>query len=164
MPFAFIGVGSNIDPEKNIIKAAGMLEMSADIVAVSGHYRTAPLGGREQDDYINAVWKIYTNLGSADLKKQLRDIESRLGRSRSGDKYAAREIDLDILLFDNNDPDPDIMNRDFLYGPLLELEPDIVLPGGEKPLKELVAPASLCLEAALSDFMKKEYPDGPEKS
>ncbi|MBN1649032.1 MAG: 2-amino-4-hydroxy-6-hydroxymethyldihydropteridine diphosphokinase [Spirochaetales bacterium] len=164
MPFAWLGIGSNIDPEKNIISAAKLLEKSADIVGVSTHYLTPPVDGSNQQHYVNAVWKIYTNLGYNDLKNQLRDIEFRLGRKKAGGKYAAREIDLDILLYGSAPAHHDILQRDFVYGPLLELEPEIVLPGDMRPLKELVPPAVSYPEASVSAFMKKEYPHGSEES
>jgi len=66
----------------------------------------------------------------------LRRIEADLGRVRTADKYAARTIDLDILLYgdriidqpDLKVPDPDLRERAFLIVPLAELAPDVVLP------------------------------------
>ena len=76
----------------------------------------------------------------------LRAIERELGRVRTGDAYAARTIDLDILLYDDlvveeeglTLPDPDICRRPFLFLPLLDLDEHLRLPGAEKPLRELV--------------------------
>lgn len=67
----------------------------------------------------------------------LRPIEDALGRVRTNDSYAARPIDLDVLLFGSlvmNEPglvipDPDILSRPFLAAALVELHPDLVLPG-----------------------------------
>ncbi|NLN92459.1 MAG: 2-amino-4-hydroxy-6-hydroxymethyldihydropteridine diphosphokinase [Candidatus Hydrogenedens sp.] len=72
----------------------------------------------------------------------LRKIEEEAGRLRSDDKYAARPIDLDILLYASeiiNEPglilpDPDIGLHPFLFVPLLDLEPHIQLPGMDAPL------------------------------
>jgi dihydroneopterin aldolase/2-amino-4-hydroxy-6-hydroxymethyldihydropteridine diphosphokinase len=73
-----------------------------------------------------------------DLKFQLlRHIENELGRTRGCDKFAARTIDLDLILYDDlvmtaedlTLPAPDIPHRSFLAIPLHELAPELVLPG-----------------------------------
>ena len=103
----------------------------------STFYRTSPVGGRDQPDFCNGVWRIETALELMVLKEEvLRGVESELGRKRSADRLASRTIDLDIILFGDRVidkpglkvPDPDIRRRRFVAQPLLELAPGLVLP------------------------------------
>jgi 2-amino-4-hydroxy-6-hydroxymethyldihydropteridine diphosphokinase len=135
---AFIAVGSNIEPMRNVPAALELLLEAVRVTTVSTMYRTAPLGRPEQPPFVNGVWRIETTLGARELKfTVLRGIEARLGRVRTDDAYAARPIDLDIAVFgeaviDEPDlvvPDPDIRQRPFLAVPLLELAPGLRLPG-----------------------------------
>jgi 2-amino-4-hydroxy-6-hydroxymethyldihydropteridine diphosphokinase len=133
----FISVGSNINPEDNILRALDELAGRVRVEAVSTFYHTSPLDRPEQPPFVNGVVKARTDLEARALKRDvLRAIESSLGRVRTGDADAARTIDLDILLYDSaiiNEPklrvpDPDIRERLFLAISLLELAPDLVLP------------------------------------
>lgn len=144
---AFIGVGSNVDPETNIVAALASLREKAVVTGISTFYRTVPLDRPEQPSFLNGVFRIQTDRDARDLKFDiLRKIEKHLGRVRTEDKYAARSIDLDILLYgqavmdepDLRIPDPDIRTRSFIAVPLLELEPDLMLPGGGGRLSAIV--------------------------
>jgi 2-amino-4-hydroxy-6-hydroxymethyldihydropteridine diphosphokinase len=144
---AYIGVGSNINPEENIQKAFLLLKDRLDIVQVSRLYRSTPVGGRNQAPFVNGVWKIETSLSPPFIKFNiLRKVEQKLGRVRTQDKYADRTIDMDLILYGKRIiqsigltlPDEDILKRDFIYIPLLELDPEIKLPGFNKKLKKLV--------------------------
>lgn len=135
---AYLAVGSNIDPETNVVAALVMLAAETTVTGVSTFYRTPPLARPEQDCYVNGIWRIVTPLGARDLKfSLLRPVERRLGRVRTPDAHAPRTIDLDIALFgdeviDETDlrvPDPGIVERPFLAVPLLELAPQLRLPG-----------------------------------
>ena len=97
---AFIGVGSNIEPEHNITDALARLSKQVDITGISSFYKTVPLLRENQDDYLNGVWQISTSIPPKELKfGVLRTIEKELHRNRESDKYAPRTIDLDILLY-----------------------------------------------------------------
>jgi 2-amino-4-hydroxy-6-hydroxymethyldihydropteridine diphosphokinase len=145
---AFIGVGSNIEPELNITDALARLSKYVDIKGISSFYKTAPLLRENQDDYLNGVWQISTSMSPRELKfGVLRTIEKKLHRNRESDKYAPRTIDLDILLYgemvvyeDNlTIPDPDIYKRSFLAFPLSELNPNLVMPDTKKPLNDILS-------------------------
>lgn len=134
---AYIGVGSNIKPEANILGAGRMLKENVDLLATSRFYRTKPLRDREQSDYMNGVWKIGTQLSPRKLKKDvLERIEASLHRARTSDPYASRTIDLDLLLYgdlvcsdeDLIIPDPDIRARAFIAVPLLEIDLQLLMP------------------------------------
>ena len=148
MPRAFISVGSNIEPERNVRRALRLLARAVRITGVSTFYRTAPLGRPEQEDFYNGVVEVETDIAPAELKRSvLRPVEEQLGRQRSADKYAARTIDLDVLLYDElvidteglTIPDPDIAERAFLAIPLHELAPDLVLPDSGRPIRDIAA-------------------------
>ena len=133
---AYISVGSNIEPEKNIPEALEKLKKYVSVKAVSTFYRTVPIGRPEQPAFLNGVWQIDAEQTARELKFDvLRQIEAELGRVRTEDKYAARTIDLDIALYgdmvidepDLRIPDPDIRQRPFIAVPLLELAPLLVL-------------------------------------
>ncbi len=148
---AFIGVGSNIQPERNIIEALARLSKQVDITGISFFYKTTPLLRKNQNDYLNGVWQISTSIPPKELKfSVLKKIEQELNRNRQSDKYAPRTIDLDILLFgdmviheDNlTIPDPDIYKRSFIAFPLSELNPDLIMPDTKKPLVDLLSSLS----------------------
>lgn len=143
---AFVAVGSNIEPEKHILEAVALLSEEVRVKSVSTFYRTEALGAAGQPDYRNGVVGIETRVAALRLKFEiLRRIECRLGRVRSDDQYAARTIDLDVVIFgasviDEDDltiPAPDIRARPFVAVPLLELAPDMTLPDTGESLAAL---------------------------
>jgi 2-amino-4-hydroxy-6-hydroxymethyldihydropteridine diphosphokinase len=151
MARAFVSIGSNIDPETNVKKAVRRLASAVRVAAVSTVYRTEPIGPSGQPLFYNCVVEIQTDAAPRELKFELlRRIESELGRSRSNDKFAARTIDLDLVLYgevvmttpDLTLPDPDITRRPFLAIPLAELAPGLVLPGSGLNIKEVAASLS----------------------
>ncbi|HXU93287.1 MAG TPA: 2-amino-4-hydroxy-6-hydroxymethyldihydropteridine diphosphokinase [Gallionella sp.] len=138
MARAFIGIGSNIEPAKNVRAAIHSLARRTRFVGVSTVYCTDALDRPEQPPYFNCVAEIETDLNPVQVKHtMLRPIESELWRIRTQDKYAPRTIDLDLIVYgelamDEGDirlPDPDIFERPFLAIPLAELAPDLVLAG-----------------------------------
>ena len=146
MTAVYIGVGSNINPEENILKALSFLKEKVLVTATSMFYYTKPLKQGNQPVYCNGVWKIKTLLAPHILKFDvLRGIESALGRIRSDDRYASRPIDLDIILYGkkviNTDelviPDPDVYIRPFVCIPVFEIAPDLILPDTGKSIKEI---------------------------
>ena len=145
----FIGAGSNIEPEKHILLALDRLVGTTSVTGVSMFYWSDPLGRPKQPRFLNGVFRIETALAAMPLKFDLlRGIETDLGRERTPDRYAARTIDLDILLYDREVidepdlkiPDPDITERPFVAVPLLDLDPALVMPGTGKRLSSLVSP------------------------
>jgi 2-amino-4-hydroxy-6-hydroxymethyldihydropteridine diphosphokinase len=148
MARAFISIGSNIDPETNVRDAILRLGSTAQVKAISTVYRTEPVGPPGQPPFYNCVVELETDLAPRELKFQLlRRIESELGRTRGSDKFAARTIDLDLILYDElvmitedlTLPDPDILRRPFLAVPLHELAPGLVLPGSGVRISEAVS-------------------------
>lgn len=147
MPICYISVGSNIEPEKNIIEALNLLQKKVKITSTSTFYVTKPIGNIIQPDYLNGVWEIETEIPPKKLKfKILRKIEKKLKRKRTKDKYAPRTIDLDLILYNNlvlsskkiKLPDEEIYKRNFIALPLYELNKDIILPDTNLKIIDIV--------------------------
>lgn len=147
----FLSLGSNIEPEKNLIRAIQLLRTKCVVLAVSQGYRTPPQGYTEQDDFLNLAAKITTDLSPITLKHTVLDwIERELGRIRDPrNKNAPRTIDVDISLW-NEDvfeygekpwrvPDPDIMRFAHVAVPLAEIAPDYVHPVEKVTLADIAA-------------------------
>jgi dihydroneopterin aldolase/2-amino-4-hydroxy-6-hydroxymethyldihydropteridine diphosphokinase len=142
----YIGVGSNIDPKGNIVRALDLLQNQHElkVIGISSFYNTVPLDRGNQPNYLNGIFELRTSVSPEVLKTEiLAKIEQKLKRERKEDKHASRTIDLDILLFGNLNseeqqiPDPDIYTRNFIAVPLRELEPDLVLPDSGKWIGDL---------------------------
>src|SRR5574340_371435 len=148
MARAFIAIGSNIEPERNVRAAIRSLAHQTRVTGISMVYCTGALDRPEQPHYFNCVVEIETQAPPAEVKHGiLRPIENSLGRKRSADRYAPRTIDLDLLVYGDlamdaegiKLPDPEILQRPFLVIPLYELAPDLVLAGYELPIGEIAA-------------------------
>ena len=109
-----IGIGSNINPEENIENALKILREENDVVAVSAFIKTAPEGIPDQPDFLNGAAKVVTDKDMNALKDYLKEVEDRLKRDRSVEKYGPRSIDLDIVVWDGEIIDQDYYQRDFL--------------------------------------------------
>ena len=109
-----IGIGSNINPTKNIAAALFFLRQEQEFVSVSSLIKTSPIGIPDQSDFLNGAAKILTMMEIADFKSYLKNIEDRLKRDRKAPKYGPRTIDLDIVIWDGEIIDPDYFCRDFL--------------------------------------------------
>lgn len=145
---AHIGLGANLaDPEKQVRAALDELAATPGIVLErkSSLYRTAPIGYDNQPDFINAVARVRTTLEPQALLDALLDIERTHGRVREF-LNAPRTLDLDVLLYEDrvintntlNVPHPRAHLRAFVLLPLLEVSPDVVIPG--------IGPASAWLD------------------
>ncbi len=136
---AFVGVGSNLDPEANIRLALAHLARRSTLAAISTFYRTRALGGDpHQPDFVNGVVAIDTVLAPVEIKEDLLlPLEAAAGRVRSADRMAPRELDLDLLLYDElvlrggalDLPHRDVVHRAFVAIPLAEIAPDLLIPG-----------------------------------
>ncbi|HMN23151.1 MAG TPA: 2-amino-4-hydroxy-6-hydroxymethyldihydropteridine diphosphokinase [Ignavibacteriaceae bacterium] len=145
---AFIGIGSNVGNRINNIKSAiELINKLAEtsVEKVSSIYETMPFGDVEQNNFLNAVIEIFTAVNSKELFTELKNIEQKLGRIKR-EKWGPREIDLDILLFNDliiSDeiitlPHKGIIYRDFVMIPLIEIEPELIHPVFSKKIFEFV--------------------------
>ena len=121
-------------------------EREIEVVAVSSMRETDPVGFAGQPRFVNAAAAIETDLPARDLLERLLAIERRLGRTREGPRFGPRTIDLDVLLYGDEEidepglevPHPRLHERLFALEPLAELDPALVVPG-RGPLDALVA-------------------------
>lgn len=132
---AVIALGANIgNPLENLEIALSLLQESTEIISVSSFYKTAPVGGPAQPDYLNAVCIIESALPALDLLSLLHGIEKSLGRVRS-QHWGPRTIDLDLIQFGGllskstelELPHPRAHERRFVLEPWLEIDADAVL-------------------------------------
>jgi len=120
-----IGLGSNIDPEKNIAAALKELAGHFKICGQTPVKRTKPVGPQEQPDFFNGAVLAQTDKDRAGIKAVLRGIENQLHRDRTGPACGPRTIDLDILVWNDTVVDQDFYTRDFLREEVLRLKPDL---------------------------------------
>ncbi len=116
-----IGIGSNIDAEKNIAEMLRLLSEDVEVIQVSTMIQTKPIGIIEQPDYTNGAVKIGTEMDIQALSGYLKKLEDRMGRDRTQKKFGPRNIDLDILIWNNTIIDKDYFTRDFLRQSAAEL-------------------------------------------
>jgi 2-amino-4-hydroxy-6-hydroxymethyldihydropteridine diphosphokinase len=135
---AYIGIGANLgDARANVADALLRLAAvpSCTLLRASGSYRSAPIDS-SGDDYINAVACIDTALPAPALLAALHAIEHAHGRERPY-RNAPRTLDLDLLLYGDERidtptltvPHPRMHERAFVLAPLLEIAPDLAIPG-----------------------------------
>ena len=143
----YIGIGSNIESEPHIkAVVAGIAELGR-ITGISGFYGNPPIGASPQPDYTNGAVRLSTTMPVRDLRKSLRALEASRGRRRTEDKYAPRTIDLDILLYGETEdeelqiPDPRIVSRPFVFIPILDIDPDLILPPSDRSLADITKSA-----------------------
>lgn len=149
---AFLALGSNIDPRRNLTAACAEIARSGVIRASSRVWQTEPIGFREQPPFLNAAVLLETSLSADELRCDvIPEIESGLQRVRDPDnRNGPRTIDIDIALF-NQDvisvdgcriPDPDILTRRYLAVTLAELDDGYVHPETGTTLSEIAGTLS----------------------
>ena len=143
---AFIGLGANLGNRFDTLQAAVQClagHPDIQLIQQSRFCETDAEDGTPQPKYLNGVVEITTTLSADALLTATQAIETKLGRSSKGDN-APRLIDLDILFFNDSVfqsetltiPHPRIQNRIFVLGPLMEIAPDILIPGTEITVTE----------------------------
>ncbi|HET6433024.1 2-amino-4-hydroxy-6-hydroxymethyldihydropteridine diphosphokinase [Dyella sp.] len=136
---AFVALGSNLgDPRRQVLAAMDALAAlpQVHVRSRSRLYRSAPWGMREQPDFINAVVALQTTLGPHDLLDALLDLERAAGRTRDGERWGPRTLDLDLLHMVGVSlstprltlPHPRLAERAFVLLPLAEVAPALSIP------------------------------------
>ncbi len=143
---AYLSLGSNIEPERNLAAAVGWLGRWGCVQAVSTVWESAPFGFADQPNFLNAAVLLETGLSARALRQEaITSIEAALGRVRTANKNAPRTIDIDIMLF-NHDvlqvgqrriPSPEVLERPFVAIPLAEIAPDYVHPDTGQTLRQI---------------------------
>jgi 2-amino-4-hydroxy-6-hydroxymethyldihydropteridine diphosphokinase len=160
---AYLSLGSNIEPARNLPAAVRELCAFGRVGAVSRVWESAPFGTQVSEspaaNYLNGAVLLETELSArAICADAVPQIEKRLGRVRDPrDKNAPRTIDIDLSLFNDEVltighrviPDPDIEKRVFVAVPLAELDPEYVLPTGRRSLATIAAELSATMQLCL---------------
>jgi 2-amino-4-hydroxy-6-hydroxymethyldihydropteridine diphosphokinase len=146
---SYIGLGSNLgDRERFLRRALELLraDPGIDVTGVSSVRETDPVGFVDQPRFLNAVASVETDLGARQLLDRLLAAERVLGRRRDSPRFGPRTIDLDLLLYGDEEidepgltvPHPRLTERRFVVEPLHELDPGLVVPG-RGPVSDLLS-------------------------
>ncbi len=134
----YVGIGSNIEQEKHIRLAVKYLHKSfgeSCQLQLSPVYKTQAIGFKG-DDFLNLVAYFETDLSVIEVEKMLKVIEQQNGRTYNQEKFSARTLDIDLLLYDQaiinsngiNVPRDEIEKYAFVLAPLADLAPNLVHP------------------------------------
>ena len=137
---SYIGLGSNLGDREGFLRRALELlraEPEIDVTAVSSVRETDPVGLVDQPRFLNAVARVETDLAPRELLDRMLAAERELGRRRDGPRFGPRTVDLDLLLYGDEEidepglivPHPHLAERRFVLEPLHELDPGLVVPG-----------------------------------
>jgi GTP cyclohydrolase-4 len=141
---AFLGLGSNLgDRGTNLAAALRLIAARVELVDVSSVWETEPVGFADQPRFWNLVVRVRTQERPATLLSALRDIESEVGRTYQF-QNGPREIDIDLLMYDEivlhtatlDIPHPRMSGRAFVLRPLMELDPDRMIDGTGKTVRQ----------------------------
>jgi len=159
---AYIAFGSNLgDRQANIQNALQCLNQENDfsLLRISPVYQTEPIGFTvDVPPFYNGVVEIKVNCSAKQLLDILMRIENQMGRTRdASQEYSSRPIDLDILLFGGQTidqpnlqiPHPKMLQRWFVLKPLVDLSPQLKIPGYDITMVEALA--QLSPQTALSE-------------
>jgi 2-amino-4-hydroxy-6-hydroxymethyldihydropteridine diphosphokinase len=143
MQTIFVSIGSNIDAESNMLLVKEHLNLLFE-VTYSGIYQT-PAEGFTGGDFLNSVCKFKSDKKPNEIRRTLKSIEEKMGRTILQKGMSNRVIDLDLILYGdmliNEDgleiPSSDIENYKFVLEPLAEIAPDYIHPTLKKTYKEL---------------------------
>ncbi|MGK0405966.1 MAG: 2-amino-4-hydroxy-6-hydroxymethyldihydropteridine diphosphokinase [Oleispira sp.] len=140
----YLGIGSNIDPEKNIAEGLKSLDIFFSLLEISPTYLAPPFGF-DGDDFYNLVVCAKTDLSITETVKALRQIEFDHGRPAHAVKFSSRTLDIDLLLFGDyvgkiagyQIPRSDIDKFDFVLRPLQDIAGGGIHPVSGKSFAEL---------------------------
>jgi 2-amino-4-hydroxy-6-hydroxymethyldihydropteridine diphosphokinase len=146
----FLGLGSNVGGRRAHLEAAvsALGGHAVEVKASSSVYETEPVGEvLDQPDFLNACVRVRTELDPEGLLDAAKAVEREVGRAADGIRHGPRVIDVDVLLLGDQRhhsdrltlPHADLVQRRFVLVPLLELDPELTLPGGERISDRLAA-------------------------
>ncbi len=135
MAAVYLGLGSNIDPESNLHLGIAELRRRYGEIELSAVYRSHAVGF-DGDDFLNLVARFESEESPQTICEAIEVIHNLAGRDRSGGKWEARSLDIDLLLYNDKVidappvrvPRDDILEYSFVLRPLAELAPDLVHP------------------------------------
>ena len=144
MTRAYLSLGSNVEPEKNLRAALDELRANFGAMIVSPTYRF-PAVGFNGPDFLNLAAAIDTDLGAAALNDWLHDLEHRHGRRRDVPRFSSRTLDVDIVLYgdavmsgsDHLQIPRDELKHAFVLQPMADIASEIVHPVSKRTIGEL---------------------------
>jgi 2-amino-4-hydroxy-6-hydroxymethyldihydropteridine diphosphokinase len=150
MAIGYLGLGSNVGDTRAHLAAAvdALQHHGVRVLASSSLYETQPVGlVTDQADFLNACLRVETDLEPEELLDVCKATEREVGRQAGGLRHGPRIIDVDLLLLGDRRyrsdrlelPHPEASSRRFVLVPLLELEPALTLPCGERLAERLSA-------------------------
>jgi len=146
----YLGLGSNVGDRRAHLEdaVAALPEHGVRVLASSSVFETEPVGlVLDQREFFNACLRIETEHGPEELLEACKAVERSLGREAGGVRHGPRPIDVDVLLLESLEysserltlPHAEVRSRRFVLVPLLELDPQLRLPGGESVAELLAA-------------------------
>ena len=136
---AYLSLGSNIQPKIHLPRAIELLRSQGEILQSSTAWETEAVGS-DGPNFLNACILFSTSLPLEELRDQvIHPIESKLGRQRTDDKNAARTIDIDIVLFDDQSCNDRFWELAYVVVPLAEIYPKFHHPLTDEPLSTTAA-------------------------
>ncbi len=143
MATIYLGLGSNVEPELNLRKAMRELRRRYGAIEASPVYRSAAVGF-DGDPFLNLVVRIRSHHTAAQISAEIERLHDLSGRERGGDKWVARPLDIDLLLYDDEIidepgirvPRSDVLEYSFVLRPLSELAPELVHPQTGRTMQE----------------------------
>jgi 2-amino-4-hydroxy-6-hydroxymethyldihydropteridine diphosphokinase len=136
---AYLNLGSNIQPEMNIVKATHLLSEYGEVRDISQAWESKSVGA-PAPNFLNVCVLFMSFFKQAELKEQvIHPIEAKLGRVRSENKYIPRTIDIDIILFDDHPYGDKFWEDAFVIVPLAEIYPEYKSPKTGGPISETAA-------------------------
>ncbi len=141
MATIYLGLGSNKLPEKNLRLGIGELRRCYGELQISAVYKNAAVGFAG-DDFLNVVVQFRSNDTPLAICREIELIHNLAGRERTLNKWEARPLDIDLLLYNDlimdeppvRVPRSDILEYSFVLRPLAELAPELVHPVTGKSL------------------------------
>lgn len=134
--FAYLSLGSNIQPESHLVQAIKLLHNYGEVLKVSSAWESKSVGA-EGPNYLNACVLFKCQFMPVELKENIiRPIEAQLGRKRGENKFAPRTIDIDIVLFDERPCNVDYWDYAFVIVPLAEIYPEYRNPLANENITE----------------------------
>ena len=128
LPKVYLNLGSNIQPEINLVLAIHLLEKHGEVQKISSAWESESVGA-PGPNYLNVCVLFVSHYTNVELKEQVIDtIETQLGRKRTENKYIPRTIDIDIILFDDQPLTDEIWEAAFVVVPLAEIYPEYQNP------------------------------------
>lgn len=139
----YLGLGSNVGDRRSHLEdaVAALPAHRVQVLASSSVYETEPVGlVPDQREFYNACLRVLTPCGPEALLDACKAVERQLGRPAEGIRHGPRAIDVDLLLLGSLEyhsarltlPHPEVRSRRFVLVPMLELDPELTLPGGAR--------------------------------